>query len=276
MPLNPFGEIDKVKMNPPRSLIVSPAGPTDPEVAILDIRTSRKKPLALLANYALHYVGATPRDQVSADYFGEFRRLMPSRIGRNTPTNFVALMSNGTSGDINNIDFHGKRAPRETFEQIRLVAAKVADAAWRARRDMKYESEVPVAMVQREIKLRWRKPTPDLIARAKKILAMSAEEKKKLPRLAENYASRTLSQADREGTADAVIQAIRIGDQAIVPCLSRSWWRLEWRSRKRAPSRTPSSWNSPMAPTATCPRPITRTRRLRNLARHQQSPEGRL
>jgi hypothetical protein len=216
MPLNPFGEIDKVKMNPPRSLIVSPAGPTDPEVAVLDIRTSKKKPLALLANYALHYVGATPRDQVSADYFGEFRRLMPSRLGRNTPTNFVALMSNGTSGDINNIDFRGKRAPRETFEQIRLVAAKVADAAWRARREIKYESNVPVKMVQREIKLKWRKPTPDLIARAKMILAMTDGEKKKLPRLAENYASRTLSQAAREGTADAIIQAIRIGDQAIV------------------------------------------------------------
>lgn len=58
--------------------------------------------------------------------------------------------------------------------------------------------------------------TPDLIARAKKILAMTDEEKKKLPRLAENYANRTLSQAAREGTADAIIQAIRIGDQAIV------------------------------------------------------------
>ena len=46
--------------------------------------------------------------------------------------NFVAMLSNGTSGDINNIDFHGKRAPRQPFEQCRIVAAKVADASWRA------------------------------------------------------------------------------------------------------------------------------------------------
>jgi neutral ceramidase len=42
---------------------------------------SSRKPLALLANYSLHYVGGVPpKGQVSADYFGEFARLMPSRV----------------------------------------------------------------------------------------------------------------------------------------------------------------------------------------------------
>ena len=49
----------------------------------------------------------------SADYFEKFARIMPHRVsGLNPPDNFVAIMSNGASGDINNIDFDSKRPPR--------------------------------------------------------------------------------------------------------------------------------------------------------------------
>ena len=70
MPLNPFGEMDKVKMNPGTSpdVIDRPAGPTDPDVSILSVQDAKRKPLALFANYSLHYVGGSPRGQVSADY----------------------------------------------------------------------------------------------------------------------------------------------------------------------------------------------------------------
>ena len=219
MPLNPFGKLDKVKMNPNRNHIVKPAGPTDPEVYIVDVRTRRNKPLGLLANYALHYVGAINigERQVSADYFGEFARIMPWRLRAMSSDSFVAMLSNGPCGDVNNIDFHGKRAPRQPFEQIRIVAAKVADASWRASKEIeRYSSDTPVAMLQREVPLQWRKPSQELLERAKKILAMSKEEQGKLPRLATNYAQRALSQAKREGKADCLVQAIRIGDQAIV------------------------------------------------------------
>lgn len=134
MPLNPFGKIDQVKMNPGTGpdVLDRPAGPTDPDITVLSVQDTKRKPLALLANYSLHYVGHTPRAMVSADYYGEFARLMPSRV--NGDTNFVAMMSNGTSGDINNIPFLVTRPPREPFEQIRIVAQKAADTAWFALR----------------------------------------------------------------------------------------------------------------------------------------------
>ena len=219
MPLNPFGELDKVKMNPNRKHIVKPAGPTDPEVCIVDVRTRRKKPLGLLSNYALHYVGHINigERQVSADYFGEFARIMPWRIRAMSSKDFVAMLSNGPCGDVNNIDFHGKRAPRQPFEQIRIVAAKVADASWRASKGIeKYHADAPVAMLQREVPLEWRKPSEALIRRSKEIIAMSPEKQGKLPYLATNYARRVLSQVERSGKADCLVQAIRIGDQAIV------------------------------------------------------------
>ena len=49
---NPFGEMDKVKMNPNNSpdVLDRPAGPTDPDVSILSVQDTRRKPLALFAN----------------------------------------------------------------------------------------------------------------------------------------------------------------------------------------------------------------------------------
>ena len=215
MPLNPFGKMDTVKMNPGRSGLVKPAAPTDPEVAVIDIRNSRGRGLSILCNYALHYVGNVPGRQASADYFGEFCRIMGPRM-RGADPGFLALMSNGASGDINNIDFTGTRPPRAPFEQIRQVATKVADAAWRATLDIQHDSKAPVAMLQREVTLRYRKPDAAGVEWARKVLAMSEEEMKDQPRLAKHYAARSLRNAEFPDTVDVIIQAIRIGDQAIV------------------------------------------------------------
>ena len=62
-----------VKMNPGANNpdIVETVGPTDPDIAALFVETVDGEPIAVLANYALHYVGA-PGHMISADYFGLF------------------------------------------------------------------------------------------------------------------------------------------------------------------------------------------------------------
>ena len=62
MPLNPYGRLDTVKMNPGTSpdVIDHPAGPTDPDITIISVQDAKRKPLALFANYSLHYVGGAP------------------------------------------------------------------------------------------------------------------------------------------------------------------------------------------------------------------------
>ncbi|MBG87276.1 MAG: hypothetical protein CMO80_10300 [Verrucomicrobiales bacterium] len=218
MPLNPFGKMDIVKMNPGRSpdVLDRAAGPTDPDVMIISVQNTRRRPLALFANYALHYIGATPRGQVSADYFGEFARLMPARLRGDK--NFVAMLSNGASGDINNIPFTVVRPPREPFEQVRIVASKTADAAWFASKKIRsYERDASVSMVERKIRLDYRKPSEQQIAEAKKVLATkNKDELARLPRLAQNYASRTIQASERSGQLTIKLQAIRIGDIAVV------------------------------------------------------------
>lgn len=218
MPLNPFGKMDKVKMNPSRSseVLDRPAGPIDPDVTILSVQDAKGKALALWANYSLHYVGAVPKGQISADYFGEFARLMPPRLS--AAQGFVAMMTNGTSGDINNIPFGITRPPREPFEQIRIVAQKAADAAWFAYRKIeKHRGDVSLGMVQREVTLKYRRPTEEQLAEAKKVLAVTDEEEiEKLPRLAQHYARNTVHAAERdEDTLTVKVQAIRIGDFAV-------------------------------------------------------------
>lgn len=215
MPLNPFGELDQVKMNPNRSHIVKPAGPTDPTVAVLDIRDDRNQPIGIYTNYPLHYIGAT-NSTVSADYFGEYGRIL---LGRNrNAKEFVAALSNGASGDINNIDFDGTRPPRAPFEQIQVVARKVADATWRATQDIELDENPKVAILQREVSLRKRTATPAEIERAMRIIKMSDAEIKKadLPRLATNYASRTMNHKEPDQTYEILIQAIQLGDTAMV------------------------------------------------------------
>jgi neutral ceramidase len=217
MPLNPFGELDQVKMNPGNnsSTLDRPAGPTDPDITIISLRDAKHKPYALFANYSLHYVGAVPRGGVSADYFGEFARLMPIRL--RASTEFVAMMSNGTSGDINNIPFGSTRPPRELFEQIQIVARKTSDVAWHAYQTIpKYETHVALHMLQREITLRYRKPTSDQLKRAKSILKITDQaELDRLPRLAVPYANRTVLAAARPETVNIKIQVIRIGELGI-------------------------------------------------------------
>lgn len=218
MPLNPFGKMDAVKMNPGTSpdVLDHPAGPTDPDITLLSVQDPKRKQIALFANYSLHYVGGMAPGQISADYFGEFARLMPSRLpgdGR-----MVAMMSNGTSGDINNIPFGITRPPREPFEQIRIVAGKAADTAWLAWRKIeKHSPDARLGMLQREITLKYRRPTAEQVADARAVLAIKDKDAiEKLPRLAKNYAGSVIAAAERpEETITVKIQAIRIGDLAV-------------------------------------------------------------
>ncbi len=238
MPLNPFGELDKVKMNPGTNPVIleRAAGPTDPDITVLSVQDAKsRKPLALLANYSLHYVGGPPKGKISADYYGEFCRLLPSRVRGDD--GFVAIMSNGTSGDINNIPFTVTRPPREPYEQIRIVAQKAADTAWFAWRKIeKHQPEVKLGMRQREITLKTREVTPEQVAAANKVLAVKdPAEKAKLPRLADVYARRTLSVAEGARSIKVPLQAMRVGDLAVCAIPFETFCEIGLELKKRSP-----------------------------------------
>lgn len=231
---NPFGETtDKVRMNPGYDKgggrVSKPAGPVDPAIPMLAVRSPGpdKKPIGLLANYALHYVGNPPRDstggrQLSGDYFDRFARIMAEKVapGRD---DYVAILSNGTSGDINNIDYSGPRPEKKYApgEKMMEVARSVADSAHSAFEKIEYRDDLEIAVVARELELGVRKPDADDLKRAHEILGspellISGNLR---PRDA-IYARETLQLREYPDVVPVRLQAYLIGDLAILttPC----------------------------------------------------------
>jgi Neutral/alkaline non-lysosomal ceramidase, N-terminal len=214
---NPFGGTDQVMMNPPVGSpdLIKPAGPTDPGIGILSVYSDAGRPIALLANYSLHYVGGVPNGHVSADYFGVFARRMAKLLEpENQSPPFVAMLSNGTSGNINNIDFRGGQKRLPEYARMELVASEVAAEVVRASKGAEIHDAVRLAMVQRELTLETRRPTAALIGWARDVLARPEGAPMKHPR-ERIYAERTLRMADMPARIDVPLQALRIGDLVI-------------------------------------------------------------
>lgn len=220
---DPFGKgTDKVRMNPPggSKSQLKPSGPIDPEVPIVSVQALDGRPIALLANYSLHYVGGVPANLLSADYFGEFARQFARMIGADKKDEkskhppFVAMMSNGTSGNINNINFFEPRTRKKPFEQITIVAADVASSAYKAYQRIEYYDSVPVKMLEKEIELGVRIPNEEDIAFAKSVLEKAGEEPYR-DRTA-IYARETMLLSKYPKTVKVKLQAIRIGGLGIV------------------------------------------------------------
>ena len=215
---NPFGGTDKVRMNPPMASpdLLKPAGPTDPEISFLSVQADSGRPIALLANYSLHYVGGVPNGHVSADYFGTFARRMSELLERDDEgPPFVPMLSNGTSGDINNINFRGGQKRLPPYARMTLVANQVAAEVFRAMQEIDYRDAAPMRMAQQELTLETRRPSQQLLAWAKDVLARPEKAPSKHPR-ERIYAERTLRMAEMPPRIDVPLQALRIGDLAIV------------------------------------------------------------
>lgn len=217
---------DRVLMNPPaaNSKLLKPAGPTDPEVPIFAVQSRDGRPIAVLANYSLHYVGGVPGGVLSADYFGQFAIELAKKIDAATDPPaaevraFVAIMTNGTSADVNNVNFFEGAAKQPPMEQIRFVAADVAASALAAHQRIEWHDWVPLAMRETEIELGVRRPNDDDVAFAKKVLSEAGEPPYNDRRAI--YALETLDLANYPATVRVKLQAIRIGDLGIVssPC----------------------------------------------------------
>ncbi|MBL9159189.1 MAG: hypothetical protein JNJ70_17035 [Verrucomicrobiales bacterium] len=215
IPPTPLGvTTDRVRTNPGvgNPLVVKPAGPTDPAVPFLSVRSLEGRPIALYANYALHYVGGTGPGHVSADYFGAFARIIADRLGvDDTSPRFVGMISNGASGDINNVDVLGKQEKQPPYGQIELVATDVADEVARVHSGLEWHDHVSLAAAQRELTLGVRKGSAEEVAKAREVMAGS----KLAPRMEtieQVYARETVLLADFPDTVSAPLQVVKIGD----------------------------------------------------------------
>ena len=215
--VNPFGEPDRAIMNPGsgRSDLEGPAGPTNPEVYFVSVESVSGRPIALLANYWLHYVGGVPNGHISADYFGAFCDRIQELLGadRQSPP-FVGLLANGPCGDVNNNNFAAPPQKHAPYEKIRIVANDVAQEVLRVRRTIKHQDWVELKAAQSEHSLQTRRPGPELVARAKQVLARPATISP-IHRHEKAYAERTVSAASWPESLNIVLQTFRIGELGV-------------------------------------------------------------
>ena len=235
MPPNPFGTIDHVKMNPPAGSpnLEEPAGPTDPQVSVIAVREPGGPMISVFATYSLHYVGGVGPGHISSDYYGMFCEQLKTLVGNTgTGPEFVALLANGTSGDINNINFRTPRPGKPAYEQMRYVAHDVAAKVHSSLAGLEYQTSVPLAARYREPVLNWRRPTPEQLAWAKTTLETRPEEPGKTD-LSRIYAQRTMSLSEYPETTPVPVQVLAIGNVAIgtMPCEVFCEIGLEFRER---------------------------------------------
>jgi len=235
MPPNPFGKIDKVKMNPGAGnpALVEPAGVPDPTVSFIALREPSGRLIAVYSAYSLHYVGGVGNGHISADYYGMFCEALKrlQQDGANDPP-FVAMMANGTSGDVNNINFRTPRPGKAPYEQMRHVAGDVAGKVNAALANVKWQDSAMLDSRYRELNIAWRKIGDDLIQWAKDTEASTAriQGKASLP-LA--YAARVQKLAQASPETKAPAQVLRIGDVCIgsSPCETFAETGLEFKKR---------------------------------------------
>jgi hypothetical protein len=194
---------------------VRQTGPVDPAVTVLSVQTRDGKPLALLANYSTHYASA-PSQEISADYFGEFCRLMAQELNAAEKNpGFVALMSNGTSGDANPIDF----TKTNWVATPPVVAKAVAGATMEALAQMRYRDDVSLSVATRHVAMGVRLPTPEQLTQAREYLATKVGARP-TRNWEENYAREATLMAEWPATKEITLQTLAIGDfvMAAVPC----------------------------------------------------------
>ncbi|MEW4452247.1 neutral/alkaline non-lysosomal ceramidase N-terminal domain-containing protein [Bremerella sp. JC817] len=233
---NPFGGIDQVRMNPPRgsAALDRPAGPVDPEVSFLSVRSVEGKPIALLANYSLHYVGGVRSGDVSADYFGYFAKFIAESLhAQDQSPAFVGMLSNGTSGDVNNIDFAAKNPPRYApYEKMQEVARKVADKVAAAHETIAFHRQVPLDAQLTHLPLKARKPTPEMLKHFEQIKAKAEGDPAGHIR-EQIYAARIENIQKAPDEVSVPLQVLRIGDLGItaIPFETFTETGLEIKSR---------------------------------------------
>jgi hypothetical protein len=235
---DPWGRTaDRVKMNPgyANPKVGEPAGPTDPAVSVLAIQGVDGRMIAVVGNYTLHYVGGERGGDVSADYFGAWadavERACAAEPDPNVPP-VVAILTNGCSGDVNNIDTRNKPAPRRPYEQIQNISRLVADEALRVVRGIEYQDSPPLAMAQSRVELATRKPSADDLRQARAVLAKASPN---LGALNEIYARETVLLEPWLERVEAPVQAIRVGDLAIVTFPGEAFVEMGLEVKQKSP-----------------------------------------
>jgi len=179
-------------------------GPKDAMLTVLAVQGVDGTPIALVANYAMHYFNSKP---ISSDYFGEFAAQFSARIG--APRDYVAMLSQGVSGDLMWMDYARPLMKDLTIEGY---VKGLVDSAEKAYRSVRYEAKPVLKMLEVEEAFERRVPDAARLEWARKMMAdMAGRAPKNQP---EVYAREQLD-VEREPVRKLKLQVMQVGELAL-------------------------------------------------------------
>ncbi|HMR18729.1 MAG TPA: hypothetical protein PKA53_05480 [Sphingobacterium sp.] len=215
-PFNPVtGKHDLVKTNPfgDEGYIVERNSIPDTQLGYLAVKGLDDSWISLLANYSLHYVGDAARGTISADYFGCFAGRLAEVLSGDDDS-FVAMMSNGTSGEINIWDFmDSSRYPTESHQKSVLIGKGLADRVLQDLPNLQWEESPVLAVLYEELPVQLRKPSPQELEVARQIVMDTDYEHITLDKngYRQVYAREQVLLAEFPDEQNFYIQSFRIG-----------------------------------------------------------------
>ncbi|MFM7070233.1 MAG: LamG domain-containing protein, partial [Planctomycetota bacterium] len=212
---DPFGNLSvRANMHAGRVWddVTGEAGPEDPDLSLISIQARDGRPLAVLANFSMHYFSDAA---ISADYFGLFCTAIEKAASVQVPAGkpaFVAIMSHGCSGDIWRRDYTQPiPKPADDFT-IESYATALAQLAQGVLPKIVHRDDADLAMSETRLRLRYRVPDAQRLEWARRIVEAMGERPPK--DTTEVYAREQLLLHQRQST-EVVVQGLRIGDIAI-------------------------------------------------------------
>ncbi len=211
--------------------VTGESGPEDPDLSLIAFQSKDGHPIAVLANFSMHYFG----DQaLSPDYYGLFRDGMQARLasdsGEGQPP-FVGIMSHGCSGDIWLRDY---TEPASSWEKptIESYAQGLVEIALKAYRTVTYQDDVDLAMAEARLDLKYRTPDKQRLEWARRIVDGMGDRE---PNTTEEVYAQEQILLDEMQSAEIVVQALRIGDMGIATTPNETYALTGLKLKRQSP-----------------------------------------
>lgn len=187
-------------------VVTGPSGPEDPVLYVLSVQTTDGNPLALYANFSMHYYSAKA---VSADYYGLFSNGLQERLDPKK-TGFVAMMSHGCSGDIWRHDYEKSPSRGDGELTLEQYSDGMIENALKAIKGITYERPESIAMTETRMTLQYRVPDKQRLEWAQRI---DKEIGDRLPKTQTEVYAREAIYLDAKKETETLVQGIRLGDK---------------------------------------------------------------
>lgn len=213
-----------VHMNPKTGdpNIVKPVSPIDPTVGVLYIEDLAGNPLAVIAQFSLHYVGTGKDNAISADYYGHFAAVMRRYLGPDC----IPLLFNGTSAQI--ISRSALEPARDSGHvKARRVATALAGEVMKVITREPLSDTCQIAVESTTVELKLKRVTEKDVETARQILDGNDPSPGEGPfsfvvgqpireGLRRAYSNHVLGLHKMPPTLETEVQVLRIGDSAWV------------------------------------------------------------